>query len=179
MGSARAAAPSVRSFVSEPCLWVAGAQVRAFPAQSGVADLRAAGSATTGSFIGEFCWRKSPFIDVVKLSVSQGGSQLEVHGSQAVPPPSYTLPIAGNAFTVGSTVILGVLLVGDRTSFGGSRALVAYVPLDLSTLSGSGTLVSIDPAGFGPSPSTWIPISCPAGPANVSDVGEAEGAQEK
>lgn len=92
---------------------------------------------------------------------------------------SYTLPIAGNAFTVGSTVILGVLLVGDRTSFGGSRALAEYVPLDLSTLSGSGTLVSIDPTGFAPSPSTWIPVACPAGPANVSDVGEAEGAQGK
>lgn len=91
---------------------------------------------------------------------------------------SYTLPIAGNAFTVGSTVILGVLLVGDRTSFGGSRALAEYVPLSLSTLSGSGTLGGID-GRFAPSPSTWIPVACPAGPANVSDVGEAEGAQGK
>lgn len=127
-------------------------------------------------FIGEFCWNKSPFSDIVKLAITARGAEFEAHGSQGT--TSYTLPAAGNAFIVGSQAILGLTFTGNRTSFGGSVALAEYVPLSLPSLSGTGVLVGID-GRFSPSSSTWIPISCPAGPANVSDVGAAEGAQGK
>jgi len=122
------------------------------------------GSATAADFIAAVCWYPAPFEDVIKLSVSQGGEQFELHGSMST--SGYALPFTGNAFIVGEQVVVGGVFVGNGTAFEGCAALATYGTLSLSTLSGSQTLSGLG-CSFRPSTTTWTRIPCPLGPVSA------------
>jgi hypothetical protein len=126
------------------------------------------------TFLGEFCWQKVPFPDVVKLAVSVGESQISAHGVQFV-NGSYALPFTGTMFIVGDQAILGGVFIGGDFSqgqFGGSVALSETVLLSTSTGNGSGTMTGIDNR-FPPTASTWTFIQCPSGPNSQAVEGRA------
>jgi hypothetical protein len=146
-----------------------------------VSCLVSVGLATTAgadTFLGEFCWQKTPFPDIVKLALSVAGSQVSAHGVQFV-NGSYVLPFTGTLFVVGSQAILGGVFVGGDFSqghFGDSVALSETVLLSTSTGSGPGTITGID-GKFPPTASTWTFIPCPSGPNSQAVEGLAPAAQ--
>ena len=143
-----------------------------------VAALAAFGArpALADGYIGEFCWQKAPFPDIVKLAVTQQGNQFQLNGSQYV-NGSYSLPMTGTAFVKGTSVIIGLTMTGDlTTNFGGSAALAESVVLSLTTLNGPAKTIGID-GKFAVSPSTWTRVNCPSGPsiASTEDSGKPQG----
>jgi len=121
---------------------------------------------SAAEFLGEHCWQKTPYPDIVKLSVSLGGSQYEVHGVQIA--ESYTIPVVGNGFVSGGTGVLGLTYIGNLSQFSGTTGMSEYVVLSLDTLNATGasTLVSYDGL-FEDSDSTWVKVSCPL---TLSDI---------
>ena len=119
-------------------------------------------TADADTFIGEFCWQKVPFVDIVKLALSQGTSLITANGVQFV-NGVYSLPFTGTLFTIGNQAILGGVFSGDSVHFGGSVALTETVTLSVSAANGPGTLVGID-GKFAATPSTWTFVACPSGP---------------
>jgi hypothetical protein len=145
---------------------------------SGLLSVGLATIAGADTFLGEFCWQKVPFADVVKLALSVSGSQISAHGVQFV-NGSYSLPFSGTLFQIGDQVILGGVFVGDLSNqgtFGGSAALSETVSLSISTANGPGTMIGID-GKFAATPSTWTFIQCPSGPTthSVEERARAQG----
>jgi hypothetical protein len=133
------------------------------------------GSAAADTFLGDFCWQKVPFPDIVKLGLSQGNSIITANGVQF--SSSYSLPFTGSLFIIGNVAILGGVFAGDliATHFGGSSALSETVTISLANGNGPGTIIGID-GKFAASQSTWTFVPCPAGPT-VHLSGSSERAQ--
>jgi hypothetical protein len=131
------------------------------------------GSTSAGNFLTQFCWQKTPFTDIVKMSISTGGQQFELHGTQGA-AGLYTNNFAGNGTPVGSSFLVGVTYAHNGASFGGCRTISETATLNISTLSGPSSTIGVG-CTFGPSNSTWVPVACPAGPAEVEVVGPAQG----
>jgi hypothetical protein len=142
----------------------------------GLLGVALVGAATAADFIAEVCWHPAPFDDVIKLSVSQGGEQYELHGSMAT--EGYTLPFTGNAFIVDDEVVVGGVFVGNGLDFEGCAALATYGTLDISTLNGSQTLRGVG-CSFSPDITTWTRIPCPLGPVGAPGREAHEKAQGK
>lgn len=129
--------------------------------------------ASAGDFIAEACWNKDSS-NFVRMSVSSGGSQFELHGIQTttqlieVPsePPTVVpvfrrLPFTGTATVVGSSILVGLMYTHDGSSFEGCRALSETVTLNAATLNGGGNIVGVG-CDFGPSATAWEITSCSA-----------------
>jgi hypothetical protein len=110
--------------------------------------------------LGEYCWQKTPYVDILKLAVTQHGNQYELHGSQF--SSDYNLPFTGNAYSTSEGIVMGGFFAHDGTSFGGSTGLSAIGVLD-GSLTGPFTMKGLD-APWGPSTCTLVPIPCPPGP---------------
>jgi hypothetical protein len=115
--------------------------------------------AGAGQDLGQFCWRLDPFVDTLRLSVTQadGAAALfELHarwrataaaGEQAAGgagPATYQLLGAGtasNSLTQPGSIDLALDAVHNTTFFGGNRSCGFFAVINnLFTLSGSWTL---------------------------------------
>jgi len=130
-------------------------------------------------FIAEVCWQKQPFTDILRLGLSQSGSQIIATGVQFFNGAGpYSLPFAGSLFIIGSQAILGGTLTGDLVNFGGSSAVALTATLSTSTGSGPSTAIGID-GKFALGNTTLVIVACPAGPtghdAGTATSGKPEG----
>jgi hypothetical protein len=126
--------------------------------------------ASAANYIGTFCWQLATELDILKLSVSAGGSEFEAHGSWAFiggpQEPHYEMAATGSAFVRSDGKIELSLAAGNGdmtyTNYGDNPFMLARILLE-SNLSGN---VDIFGTG-GPAPihlqDTLSPISCPAG----------------
>jgi len=124
--------------------------------------------ASAANFLGTFCWQLTTELDILKLSISSGGSEYEAHGSWAFQSADfgYEMAATGSAFvrTNGKIEFALTAVNGDMiyAGFGDNPLILARILLE-GNLSGT-----IDEFGIGGTTPTFIsdtlsPISCPAG----------------
>ena len=130
-------------------------------------------------FITQVCWQLNPFNDVLRVSLTQSGSQISLSGVQFVNgPEGYSLPFSGSLFLVGNQAVLGGTLIGDLQTFNKVPALALYAVLSTST--GGGTLFTTAIGGGFEDDTTLSVIACPGGPTThdaAPSGGKAQGRQ--
>ncbi len=126
------------------------------------------------NFLGEYCWQLQPFPDVLKLSVSQGGKQYELHGSLAL-PGGYQLTFTGSAYVSMDTqsIVMGGVMSHDGPAFGGATGLSWHGTLDPASLSGPFTVNGLDMVFT--NSGTLILMACPPGPVKAEAAGQGLG----
>ncbi len=126
--------------------------------------------ASAANYLGTFCWQLTTELDVLKLSISAGGSEFEAHGSWAFiggpEEPNYEMAATGSAFsrTNGKIEFDLTAVNGDMNyaGFGDNPLLVARILLEPDL---TGTIDTSAIGGVTPTfiSDTLAPISCPAG----------------
>lgn len=105
---------------------------------AGAMMLLPAAPASAANFIGEFCWIMSPFEEIVRLSISQGGKMFEMHGSWGK-SGGYEMAATGSAFVRWDGQIefgLGIANDYSLVGFANSSWIALHAVLSPSTLSG-------------------------------------------
>lgn len=129
--------------------------------------------ASAGDFLAEACWNKTGSPGFVKMSVSSGGSQFELHGIQTTTdviviedglfpilfPVTRHLPLTGNATVIGADIVVGLMYTHDGSGFEGCRALSETVFLNPATLNGTGNIDGVG-CDFEATSTTWTRTSC-------------------
>jgi hypothetical protein len=108
--------------------------------------------------LGQFCWTLNPFVDTIRLSITQGSSPaaiFELHGrwlanaaagqqaAGGAGPANYQLLGAGTATdstTLPNSFEAGFQAVHNTTFFGNNRGCNLYTVIDNMTLNGSWSL---------------------------------------
>ncbi len=121
------------------------------------------------------CWQMSPYIDVLKLTISGGGQNYLLDGTEGA-AGYYVLNNAGNMYQDPTDKLLhyGVTEVHDGIYFGGAHGLSMWGTLNPADLTGTWNIIGLD-GSFPLLSGTLTPIPCPIGPYAPGNSGQAIG----
>ncbi len=126
--------------------------------------------------VAQKCWQMSPYIDVLKETISAGGQNFLLDGTEGA-SGYYVLNNAGNMYKDPNDGLLhyGISQVHDGTYFSGAQSIVMWGTINPGTLAGDWHLRGINvPYTVD---GTLTPITCPPGPYAPDANGKAAGSQ--